>query len=99
MINVHPYFIIFKMTPPRVILKKSLLTHLQKLKNKLLLVHRKSRSSSSLRLPQLLFQFWSHIAIAPRSPFLCTSLVNITVLYSTRFAPPPSIWPTQSQSQ
>jgi hypothetical protein len=36
MIDFHPYVIIFKMTPPRVILKKSLLTHLRKVKNELL---------------------------------------------------------------
>jgi hypothetical protein len=85
MIIFHPYVIIFKMTPPRVILKKSLLTDFRKVKNELLLVHHKSRSSSSLRLPQLLFHFWSHIAIAPRSPVLCTSSANSTVRYSNRF--------------
>jgi hypothetical protein len=42
MIYFTPYVIIFKTTPPRVILKKSLLTHLRKVKNELLLIHHKS---------------------------------------------------------
>jgi hypothetical protein len=60
----------------------------RKVKNELLLVHHKSRSSSSLRLPQLLFHFWSHIAIAPRSPFLCTSLATqyTVCMYDAHFS-------------